>query len=264
MTNSGMEQKAYHGHGTIGHERSGALTRHRPGRLPQDQLAEGVIGRIFRYVFPLLVPRFHKYMAWPRNAFYARLLDAADISLGSRNRVKGINHIQIGHGFRALDHLWIDAIEYDRAGNHYKPSIVIGNTVTFGYFVHVAATHSVRIGNDVLVGSRVVITDHNHGIYKGALQSCPFDRPAYRLLTSDMETVVEDNVWIGDGVAILPGARIGKGSIIGANSVVNGTIPDYCIAAGIPARPLRFYDREAKTWARSNENDLREQSRKRS
>ena len=71
----------------------------------------------------------------------------------------------------------------------------------------------------------MIITDHNHGIYNGIEQTSPFERPANRLLTSDAETVVEDNVWIGDGAAILPGAHIGIGSIIGANSIVNGIIP---------------------------------------
>jgi lipopolysaccharide O-acetyltransferase len=114
--------------------------------------------------------------------------------------------------------------------------------------VHVAATNSVRIGNDVLVGSRVIITDHNHGIYKGDVQSSPLERPADRLLSSSAETVVEDNVWIGDGVVVLPGSHIGRGSIIGANSVVNGTIPEYCMAGGIPARPIRVYDVKSKSW----------------
>jgi lipopolysaccharide O-acetyltransferase len=68
------------------------------------------------------------------------------------------------------------------------------------------------------------------------------------MLTPDAETVVEDNVWIGDGVVILPGSHIGEGSIIGANSVVNGVIPKYCSAAGIPARPIRVYDCDSKSW----------------
>ena len=144
--------------------------------------------------------------------------------------------------------LWLEAVERDRAGNLYNPSLTIGDDVVFGYGVHVAATNRVHIGNDVLVGSHVIITDHNHGIYNGAGQSSPFERPANRLLTSDAETVVEDNVWIGDGAVILPGAHIGMGSIIGANSIVNGTIPRHCMAAGIPARPIKVYDWGSKTW----------------
>ena len=46
---------------------------------------------------------------------------------------------------------------------------------------------------------------------------------------------IEDGVWIGEKASILPGVVIGKRSIIAANSVVNKSIPPYCIAAGSPA-----------------------------
>ncbi|PVA06402.1 CatB-related O-acetyltransferase [Thalassorhabdomicrobium marinisediminis] len=53
------------------------------------------------------------------------------------------------------------------------------------------------------------------------------------------DTVLGHDVWIGQGATILPGARIGSGCIIGARSVVRGTIPPYTVLAGNPARPLR-------------------------
>jgi lipopolysaccharide O-acetyltransferase len=194
------------------------------------------------------LPRCERYFALPRNWLYARLLQVEDIRLGSGCRIKGLNCLHIGRAFSALDHLWLEAVERDWAGNLYRPSLTIGDDVAFGYSVHVAATHRVHIGNNVLVGSNVIITDHNHGLYKGVGQSSPLEPPVSRPLTSDAETVVEDNVWIGDGAAILPGAHIGMGSIIGANSVVSGTIAQYCMAAGVPARPIRVYDWESKTW----------------
>ena len=204
--------------------------------------------QLCRYFHRKWLPRYQRYRALPRNFLYSRLFQVEKISLGSGCRIRGLSSLHIGRAFKALDHLWLEAVERDRAGNLYNPSLTIGNDVVFGYDVHVAATNRVHIGNDVLVGSHVIITDHNHGIYKGAGQSRPFERPAERLLTSDAETVVEDNVWIGDGVVILPGAHIGMGSIIGANSIVNGTIPRYCMAAGTPARPIKVYDMGVQTW----------------
>lgn len=53
------------------------------------------------------------------------------------------------------------------------------------------------------------------------------------------DTVVGNDVWIGQGAKILPGARIGNGVIVGAGAVVSGRIPDYCIVAGNPARVTR-------------------------
>jgi acetyltransferase-like isoleucine patch superfamily enzyme len=215
---------------------------------PRDAGTESLAAQLCQFVYRTWLLRRERFLAMPRNIFYSRLLRAEGIRLGARSRIRGISCLQIGRAFKALDYLWLDAIECDRNGNRYKPVLVIGNNVVVGYFVHIAATNCVRIGNDVLMGSRVIVTDHNHGIYKGDAQSSPLERPADRLLTSNAETVVEDNVWIGDGVVILPGSYVGKGSIIGANSVVSGGIPEYCMAAGIPARPIRMYDPDSKSW----------------
>lgn len=214
----------------------------------RDIGATGFADRLCRYVYHTWLPRYEGYLALPRNLFYARLLRAEGIRLGSGNRIKGAGSLRIGRAFNALDHLWLEAVEHDRVGNHYDPTLVIGNDVSFGRDVHVAATNYVRIGNDVLVGSRVIITDHNHGIYKGDGQSSPLQRPADRRLSSSAETIVEDNVWIGDGAVVLPGAHIGRASIIGANSVVKGAIPEFCMAAGSPARPIRVFDVKSGSW----------------
>ena len=219
-----------------------------------ENIRVSLTDRICQSLHHTWLARAERCLALPRNMYYSRLLHAEDIWLGSGNTIKGITGLQIGRSFRALDQLWLATIDCDRAGNRYTPSLIIGNNVIVGYGVHVAATNSVRIGNDVLVGSRVIITDHNHGIYRGEVQTSPLEVPADRPLTSDAEVVIEDNVWIGDGVAILPGSRIGQGSIIGANSVVRYTIPEFCVAAGSPARPIKVYDRESHSWVPVDSN----------
>lgn len=55
---------------------------------------------------------------------------------------------------------------------------------------------------------------------------------------------VEDGVWIGGGVIVLPGVTIGKNSVIGAGSVVTRSIPKNCVAVGNPCRPIRFLDEQ--------------------
>ena len=52
--------------------------------------------------------------------------------------------------------------------------------------------------------------------------------------------VIEDDVWLGFGVIVLDGVRIGKGAVIGAGSVVTKDIPEGAIAAGIPARVIKM------------------------
>ncbi len=82
------------------------------------------------------------------------------------------------------------------------------------------------------------------------MHSHPESVPIERTLSSS-PIVIEENVWIGESVSILPGVRIGKGSIIGANSVVSRNIPQFCIAAGIPARILKSYNFNSGRWERA-------------
>ncbi len=53
------------------------------------------------------------------------------------------------------------------------------------------------------------------------------------------KTIVDSNVWIGCGCVVLAGMEIGSGSVIGANSTVNGSIPENSIAVGSPARRIK-------------------------
>ena len=67
--------------------------------------------------------------------------------------------------------------------------------------------------------------------------------------------IIQDNVWIGDNVVIVGPVTIGRGSIIGANSVVRGDIPDRTIAAGAPARAIKKFNDATGQWERIREDD---------
>ena len=56
----------------------------------------------------------------------------------------------------------------------------------------------------------------------------------------DKDIVVEEDVWIGCNVTLLSGAHLGRSSVIAAGAVVNSDIPPYCIAGGVPAKPIKF------------------------
>lgn len=129
--------------------------------------------------------------------------------------------------------------------------IEFGHGVQINDFVHIGALTKVRIGNDVLIASRVFISDHNHGIYGTDPQtaSSPMETPSSRF-PPVRPVEIGDRAWIGENVCILSGVTIGSGSVIGAGSVVSSDIPANCIAVGVPARVIRRFDFEKQIWAR--------------
>ena len=184
-----------------------------------------------------------------RNSLIGSRLRAKNFRIGRDPKLRGLAHMTVGSSFSGGDSIWIEAVtRYE--GQSYSPHITIGRNVTISDNVHIGATCSIHIGDGVLIGSRVTVIDHNHGVYDGADQSTPMEPPARRRLSSDTPIEIGEDVWIGEGVTVLPGASVGRGSIIGANSVVIGIVPAYCIAVGSPARPVRTYDFEAKEWVK--------------
>jgi lipopolysaccharide O-acetyltransferase len=130
------------------------------------------------------------------------------------------------------------------------PCIVFGDNVELNDYVHIGAVNSVTIGNNVLIASKVFISDHNHGFYGlNGRHDNPLTIPKDREL-SCLSVTIEDNVWLGEFVAVLPGVTIGKGSIIGAMSVVTKDIPPYSIAVGSPAKVIKRYNFDKNIWER--------------
>ncbi|MFP5207915.1 MAG: acetyltransferase [Acidobacteriota bacterium] len=163
-------------------------------------------------------------------------------------QVRGKRWIDFGQGLTTGRGCRIDA--FPSRGIRGK-LIRFGHSVQINDYVHIASVNSIEIGNRVLIASHVFISDHNHGRYSGPdSHSSPSEPPAMRLLCG-AAVVIEDDVWIGDSVAILPGVTIGRGAVIGALSVVNRSVPAYCIAAGNPARVLKLFNSKTGRWDRT-------------
>jgi acetyltransferase-like isoleucine patch superfamily enzyme len=156
--------------------------------------------------------------------------------------IRGTGKIRVGPGFTSGPGLRIDCFG-DSA------EVVIGSYVEVNDYVHIGARASVTIGDRVLIASSVFISDHNHGCYAGPAEqhSSPLTPPAERPYQR-LPVQIEDDVWLGEHVCVLPGVRIGKGSIIGAASVVTSSVPPYTICVGAPARPIKRFDFQLNEW----------------
>ena len=118
-----------------------------------------------------------------------------------------------------------------------EPEIKIGNGCHIGAYAHLTATRGITIGDNLLTGTNVIITDNAHGATDTieALQCAPSSRP----LLSKGEVIIGNNVWLANNVCILPGVKIGDGVVVAANSCVTHDLPDYCVAAGCPAKIIK-------------------------
>lgn len=110
-------------------------------------------------------------------------------------------------------------------------TLVIGSNVTFTHGVFISAAKSVSIGDDALIGEYVSIRDANH--------QTELNRPMRLQPMAALGCEIGSDVWIGRGCAILSGARLKTGCVIGANSVVKGEIPKHTVAVGSPARVVK-------------------------
>ena len=158
-----------------------------------------------------------------------------NINLGNEFTVKNPKYIEIGDNFSALERCRIEA--WDKYGNQsFTPNITIGNNVIFNTDIHIGCVNSIQIGDNCLFASRIYITDHHHGEPTvQMLKLAPIDRP----LISRGPVIIKNNVWIGEGVAIMPNVTIGENSIIATNAVVTKDVPANCVVAGIPAKIIK-------------------------
>lgn len=117
-----------------------------------------------------------------------------------------------------------------------KPDLQIGNGVSLGEYTHITCATKVVIGDGVLTGRFVLITDNAHGASREDEADTP---PLARAISSKGSVIIGKNVWIGDKATILPGVTVGDGAIIAANAVVTKNVPAYAVVGGNPAKILK-------------------------
>ena len=140
--------------------------------------------------------------------------DGGSVEFGERVHVYGETFIQTGSG----------------------GSLKIGDNTHIHPRCQISAYMSaVNIGSEVQIAPNCAFYPYNHGIAPGKLIQ---EQP----LHSKADIIVDDDAWLGFGVIVLDGVRIGKGAVVGAGSVVTDDIPDGGIAVGTPAQVVKMRD----------------------
>ncbi|MDM1547828.1 acetyltransferase [Empedobacter falsenii] len=157
--------------------------------------------------------------------------------------IRGKKFIKVSKGFTTGVGCRIEAYPENN-----QQTLFFGENFQMNDYVHITAMKKVVIGNNVLFASKIYVSDCSHGSYAGdENDSNPESIPHDRKLHSK-PVVIEDNVWLGEFVSVLPGVTIGKGTIVGANSVVSKSLPPNVIAVGTPAKPIKKYNFESQRW----------------
>lgn len=154
---------------------------------------------------------------------------------GEKPILLGTRYIELGDdvtfGRNAVVTVWSDILHHAEKG-----AISIGNDCHFGDYVHITSTNGITIGDGLLTGRWVTITDNSHG---DTSRETLHQRPLQRPVVSKGKVVIGRNVWIGDKATLLPGVTIGDGAVVAANAVVTKDVPEYCVVAGNPARVVK-------------------------
>ena len=118
-------------------------------------------------------------------------------------------------------------------GAVFNSSCSLGAFSSIGVDCELNGFGGITIGDYVMMGPETVIYTENHSTKRTDI---PMQQQGYE---APKPVVIEDDVWIGRRVIILPGVTIGKGSVIGAGAVVSKDIPPYSVAVGVPARVVK-------------------------
>jgi acetyltransferase-like isoleucine patch superfamily enzyme len=149
--------------------------------------------------------------------------------------------IEMGSNVQIFKYARIEGVK-SYLGIKYDPKIKISNNVFIQQNLHLTCANSIKIGENTAIAANVSISDINHP-YKDITTPPELQQ----LEVSSVE--IGSNCKIYNNVVILPGVKLGKHNVVGANSVViPADYPDFCLIAGVPSKIIKTYDHEKNEW----------------
>jgi acetyltransferase-like isoleucine patch superfamily enzyme len=181
----------------------------------------------------ILIPKQTRprlWIKWFVNPFYHKKGKGAIVRPRTRMDVVPWHKFELG----------IDStIEDFSAINNGVGPVIIGDRTKIGLSNTIIGP--VTIGNDIRLAQNITLSGLNHNYEDVSM-------PIHVQGVSTAPIVIEDETWIGANVVVVAGVTIGKHSIVAAGSIVTKDIPPYSVAVGNPARVLKQYNHETKTW----------------
>jgi acetyltransferase-like isoleucine patch superfamily enzyme len=227
-----------------------------PGKSKRDKYADLIVGRrglraLLRYeaVMLLAANRAGALGLWLRSRLYPVLLASCgrNVTFGQDVVLRHPNKIAIADDVVIDDHVVLDAKGRDNRGIRIGRGVFVGrNTILSCKNGDITLEDGVNIGfncevfsaSDVTVGARTLLAAYTYLV--GGDHD--FDQVAVPVLEqgrSSRGIRVGEGAWLGAGVKVLDGCTVGAHAIVGTGAVVTRDVPEYAVAAGVPAKVLR-------------------------
>ena len=151
----------------------------------------------------------------------------------------GISRVELGKRVRIFPGARIET--------HGLGKIIIDDNVGIGQNFHIVAGGDLVIGKGTVISAEVFVNDMDNA----------YEEIGKNILEQEFvvsKTSIGENCFIGIGAKIMAGTTLGTQCIVGANSVIKGDYPDYCVIVGAPGKVVKKYNLESCVWQKTDES----------